>query len=172
MHKQSVHPLRTLALTSVLAASICLLAACEGSSPMGLADDDGGAARLDRIALTQICHIKGNGDFESIAVAPSAVESHVRHGDNRTFNGTWSFYGATAAFVTAGATLNGTFLGQWAGRPDFTGTFGDGCTASVTFPDDATYQARLVSACKLQWSVANGTEDEPWNFWIKENCVE
>lgn len=172
MHSRSVHSIGKFSLATLLAATFSALAACEGSAPVGLTDDIGGAAHFDRAVSTSVCHRKGNGEFQSIAVAPSAVQSHLAHGD-RTFDGTYDFFGTPATtVVTNGSTFNGSFLETFDDRPDFGGPITDGCTATVTFPDDATYQATMVSACKLQWSYANSTIVNPYNYWIKENCVE
>jgi hypothetical protein len=49
---------------------------------------------------------------------------------------------------------------------------GNGCSALITFPDDAVYQATLTDACTIQWSYGGqpGTVD-PGNHWAKDNCA-
>jgi hypothetical protein len=89
--------------------------------------------------------------------------------DPANFAGTW--IGSYVALALNGTTIDGTWIVP--NRPSFTGVVsGNGCSALITFPDDAVYQATLTDACTIQWSYGGqpGTVD-PGNHWAKDNCA-
>jgi hypothetical protein len=146
--------------TAVVVASSGLLGACQGdatTAPRALSPDAALATKGQ--STVAVCHALGNGRFQSVSVAPSAVAAHMNHGD-ATFAGYWP---SSNAVISSTGT---TFVGQW-DRPDFYGVLIDGCTASVTFPDDAVYQGTLVGTNKIQWSYAGTTETNPDNYWVR-----